>query len=253
MATLEKWEIRADDSTGVPRYTYGNERAGGSADTASGLSMLMTNAAKGLRRGIANVDLNVIGPSISDLFVGEMLYNPDESIKGDCMVVPRGAAAILIRESAQQRRIQFLGMTANPIDAQIITAKYRAALLRETAAAMELPVDDVVPSDDALAKQMQAAAEQQKAMLQQQQAQQQAVLDNKLQLEQMRLDGKAQHEELKAQTAMISDIVQQSVAKAMGEQQAQQQAHQQAQQASRPRAVKFSYDDAGRISGADAA
>ena len=37
--------------------------------------------------------------------------------------------------------MQFLGMTANPIDNQIIV-KYRAALLREVASAMELPVDN---------------------------------------------------------------------------------------------------------------
>jgi hypothetical protein len=108
MATYEKWEIRADDATGIPRYTYGNERAGGSADTATGLSMLMNNAAKGLRRAISNIDLNVIEPTINDTFTNEMLYNPDESIKGDNIVVPRGAAAILIKESAQQRRTQFL-------------------------------------------------------------------------------------------------------------------------------------------------
>ena len=247
LASLEKWELRADDATGVPRYTYGNERAGGSADTASGLSMLMTNAAKGLRRGIANVDINVIGPCIEDLFVGEMLYNPDHSIKGDCVVTPRGAAAILIRESAQQRRIQFLGMTANPIDAQIITTKYRAELLRETAAAMELPVDDVVPSDEELAKQM---AAQQQAMEAQQQAaqqQQQAVLDNKVQIEQMRQEGKMQHEEMKAQASIIGDVVRDAVTKALG---MHQQAQAQQQQASKPKSLRYSYDDAGRISGA---
>ncbi|HEY5172298.1 MAG TPA: hypothetical protein VIK54_11300, partial [Acidimicrobiia bacterium] len=76
MATYEKWEVRADDATGIPRYTYGNERAGGSADTATGLSMLMNNAAKGLRRAISNIDLNVISATIGDTFVNEMLYNP---------------------------------------------------------------------------------------------------------------------------------------------------------------------------------
>ncbi len=169
-SVLEKWEIKADDATGIPRYTYGNERAGGSADTATGLSMLMNNAAKGLRRAIGSIDLNVIAPTINDTFTNEMLYNPDESIKGDCIVVPRGAAAILIRESAQQRRLQFLTMTANPIDAPLLGGKHRLALLRETAAAMELPVDEVVPTDEEYdqqqATQAQAMQEQQQAMMQ---------------------------------------------------------------------------------------
>jgi len=188
MALYEKWEIRADDATGIPRYTYGNERAGGSADTATGLQILMSNAAKGLRRGISNIDGNVIEQAIYDMFVNEMLYNPDESIKGDCTVVPRGAAMILIRESAQQRRIQFLTMTANPFDAQILTAKYRAALLRETAAAMELPVDDIVPSDEAIdeqqQQQQQMAQQQQQALMQAEQTKQ----DTTLQIEQAKND-----------------------------------------------------------------
>ena len=169
-AIVEKWSIAADDATGVPRYAYGNERAGGSADTATGLSMLMNNAAKGLRRAIGSIDLNVIAPTINDTFTNEMLYNPDETIKGDCIVVPRGAAAILIRESAQQRRLQFLTMTANPIDAPLVGGKHRLALLRETAAAMELPVDEVVPTDEEYdqqqATQAQAMQEQQQAMMQ---------------------------------------------------------------------------------------
>jgi hypothetical protein len=102
MATYEKWELRADDATGIPRYTYGNEHVGGAGNTFGGLTTLMANAAKGLRRAIANIDMNVIGPTIYDTFTNEMLYNPDQSIKGDNIVVPRGAAAILIREAAQQ-------------------------------------------------------------------------------------------------------------------------------------------------------
>jgi hypothetical protein len=242
MATYEKWEIRADDATGIPRYTYGNERAGGSADTATGLSMLMNNAAKGLRRAISGIDSGVISPNISDTFINEMLYNPDNSIKGDCKVVPRGAAAILIRESAQQRRIQFLTMTANPIDAQIITAKYRAALLRETAAAMELPVDEVVPSEEDLAAAQQA---QQEAQAQAAQAQQQT------QLQQMQLEHQQTLEREQAITereaasndhSVLANIVQQAVAAAM-----------QAHTAKKPptKRIKYQYSPEGELIGGE--
>ena len=94
-----------------------------------------------------------------------MLYNKDESIKGRQHRHPARRRAILIRESAQQRRMQFLGMTANPIDSQIITSKYRAALLREVASAMELPVDDVVPSDEVLTQMQDAAAQAQQKQI----------------------------------------------------------------------------------------
>lgn len=174
---LDFWEMKADDATGIPRYTYGNDQVSGAAGTATGLSMLMNSAAKGLRRAINSIDMNVIGPTVGDAFTNEMLYNPDDSIKGDCIPVARGANAILIKDMAQQRRMQFLQLTANPIDMAIIGNRGRASLLRETAAAMELP-DDVVPDEEKLTEmeQQQAAAqEQQMAMVQEQQAQQQQL------------------------------------------------------------------------------
>ena len=193
MQTYEKWEIRADDATGIPRYTYGNERAGGSADTATGLSMLMNNAAKGLRRGISNIDLNVISPTINDTFTNEMLYNPDHSIKGDCIIVPRGAAAILIKESAQQRRLQFLQIaTSNPVIVQGMGMKHIMNVVRDVATSMELP-PDVVPSEDEVdamqAQQQQAAQAQQQAEQQQMQQQEAAIGAREAQSENARIVG----------------------------------------------------------------
>ena len=208
MATYEKWEIRADDATGIPRYTYGNERAGGSADTATGLSMLMNNAAKGLRRAIGSIDLNVISMTIYDTFVNEMLYNPDQSIKGDCIVVPRGAAAILIKESAQQRRMQFLQITtANPIIAQLLGPKYIMNMVRDVASAMELP-EDSVPTPEEVDQKSQADAQaaqdaqkQQLAMIQAtEQAKAQANTQGQLQLQ---------------NASVVTDIVKQSIEAAM--------------------------------------
>ena len=243
MATYEKWEIRADDATGIPRYTYGNERAGGSADTASGLSMLMNNAAKGLRRAIGNIDMNVISPTIEATFNNEMLYNSDESIKGDNIVVPRGAAAILIRESAQQRRIQFLTMTANPIDSAIITQKYRAALLRETAAAMELPVDDVVPSDEALDAQMQAQAQQAEQQKQEALQFEQAKIEMQGKADIAKEAAVAQRESANNQSNLIADIVKQAVAATV-------KAKDETKKATKK--IRYEYNDAGELVGGEA-
>ena len=245
MNTLDKWEIRADDATGIPRYTYGNERAGGSADTATGLSMLMNNAAKGLRRAIGNIDANVIAPTIGDTFTNEMLYNPDESIKGDNIVVPRGAAAILVRESAQQRRIQFLTMTANPIDSQIITSKYRAALLRETAASMELPVDDVVPSDEAIEAaqqaQQQAVQAQQQGAMQAQQAAHEADVQGQIAVETAKEQAKAQREGSNKQSDVIAEVVKQAVAAAL------QQQTEKAAASAAGKKIRYEYDEDGNL------
>jgi hypothetical protein len=245
---LEKWEIKADDATGIPRYTYGNERAGGSADTATGLSMLMNNAAKGLRRAIGSIDLNVIAPTINDTFTNEMLYNPDESIKGDCIVVPRGAAAILIRESAQQRRLQFLQMTANPIDAPLLGGKARLALLRETAAAMELPVDEVVPTDEEFEKTQAAQAEQQQAAIQAQMQADQAKLQLEHQFEMEREAAITQRDSQRLNQQAMADVVKQAVQTAL---QAQQATPESGAGGKKPRKLAFKYGDDGLIAGAE--
>lgn len=230
MATYEKWELRADDATGIPRYTYGNERAGGSADTATGLSMLMNNAAKGLRRAISNIDLHVTSKTIGDSFVNEMLYNPDQSIKGDCIVVPRGAAAILIKESAQQRRTQFLGMvTQSPVLTNIIGPKYIANIVREVATAMELPPDSVPTEDEVeeqIKQQAQAMQEQKQEMLQIEQGKEQAI-------------GAREAQTQNAQ--IIGDIVKQAIATALAKQNAPKPS----------KKVKFNYDKDGNLAGGE--
>lgn len=208
MKCLEFWELKADDASGIPRYTYGNEQVHGAAGTASGLSMLLNNAAKGLRRAIGNIDLHVIAPTINDAFTNEMLYNPDESIKGDCIIVPRGAAAILIKDMAQQRRMQFLGMTGNPIDMQIIGMRGRAVILRETAAAMELPAE-AVPSEEELLKREQDAAEQQQQMMQAQQQQVEQQRQLELQDRAAEIDLQGQVKQREQFNTLISDVVRQ--------------------------------------------
>lgn len=246
--TLSFWELKADDASGIPRYTYGNEQVSGAAGTASGLSMLLNNAAKGLRRAIGGVDLNVIAPTIGDAFTNEMLYNPDESIKGDCIPVPRGANAILIKDMAQQRRMQFLGMTANPIDMQIIGMKGRASLLRETAAAMELP-EDVVPDEEALAEQEKAQAEaaQQQAMAEQQAQQEQIAAQ--AQLEGAKAEAKAQADRQAQFTGLIGELVRSQITDT--QRQAGEAASKAQQETKRRRSLKFVTNDAGEIVGAE--
>jgi hypothetical protein len=244
MRTYAEWEQRADDATGVPRYTYGNGEAAGAGDTASGLAMLLNNAAKGLRRAISNIDARVIAPTITMSFVNEMLYNPDESIKGDCIVVPRGAAAILIKESAQARRSQFLAITGNPIDMAIIGNKGRAALLREVASAMELPVDDIVPTEEELTEREQAQAQAQQQMLEQEQAAKQQEAEQALQLETAKAEAKAVADDRARTLELIGDIVKQAVSGAMTE---GKQA-----EGKKPKRLSFNYGDDGLITGAEA-
>lgn len=158
---LNDFEKRADDVTNVPRYSYGNQDVGGAGNTATGLSMLMNSAAKGIRRAIANIDMNVMRPTVYQTFLHVMQTSDDMTIKGDCTVIPRGAAALLVKEQNLTRVQAFLNQTANPIDAQIMGPTGRAVLLSEAAKLMDLPADEIVPPPDKIklmAEQAQAMA-----------------------------------------------------------------------------------------------
>lgn len=160
MQVFEKFYAMADDISGIPRYMIGNEKVGGAGRTASGLSMLMDAANKLLKLTLANIDRDVIQPLIEMLFTYNMLYDPDASIKGDVSVVARGAISLAQKEVIQQRRNEFLQATANPFDFNILGIPGRAAILRETAKGLDMPVDNLIP-DMAKLQQMQAAQEEQ--------------------------------------------------------------------------------------------
>lgn len=172
-AIIDKYDLRCDDDTGIPRYTYGNDQqVGGAADTYAGLSMLMNNAAKGMRRGISNVDLYMIEPSIMMAYQYEMLWGEDQTIKLDAHLEARGAAAILVKESQRQGRMQALQVVGqNPMAMQIVGLTGYAKLLQNALRSMDGADDGVVPDQEAVQKMQDQQSAQQAQQLQAEQAQ----------------------------------------------------------------------------------
>ena len=157
MAVYEQFELRADDATSIPRYSHGNENVGGAGTTASGLSMLMNSAAKGIKAAIGEFDFGVTRPALEQLYYYNMTESKDPAVKGDSKVVARGANALLLRDMAQARRNEFLGITANPVDLEIIGIEGRAELLRQTAKDFEM--DGIVPPKEIVMAKVQQQAE----------------------------------------------------------------------------------------------
>jgi hypothetical protein len=177
MGVYNQFARQADEVTGIPNYIYGGGSGGsGAGRTASGLSMLMDNAAKGIKTAIGQVD-KVVEMVVNKFYIHNMMYNPDPYIKGDFKVVPKGAMGLLAREAVQVRRNEFLAATNNPVDLQIVGPEGRAYLLRELAKGLQMDTDKLVPTTEALKfKQQQIEqAMQTLAATQQQQAGQQAL------------------------------------------------------------------------------
>lgn len=106
---------------------------------------------------ITNVDEGIIKDIVKEHWIQIMLYDEDEMKTGDINVVARASEYLLMQESYQLRRLEFLERTANPIDMEIIGMKGRATILREVAKSLKLPSGNVVPSEDEMeAAEMQA-------------------------------------------------------------------------------------------------
>jgi hypothetical protein len=157
----------ADEVTGVPNYIYGSSNVSGAGRTASGLSMLMENAAKGIKHAILGLD-GATTEVIVRIYNHLMMFDPDQAIKGDMNVVAAGAIGAMIREQQAIARKEFMADTANPFDMQIIGLPGRAYMLRERAKGIFTDVNKIVPDPAKLAALMAQQAEQQAAAAQQQ-------------------------------------------------------------------------------------
>jgi len=151
MGVYDRFSRMADDHSGIPAYVYGDLNVQGAGRTASGLSMLMGSAGKGIRQVVMHIDKDVIHPVVHRQFVYNMRYDPDQTIKGDVQVVAKGAINLAVKETVNVRRVEFLNATANPIDIEIIGTEGRAAILREVAKGLQMDVDEVVPSREKMA------------------------------------------------------------------------------------------------------
>ena len=167
MNVYQNFARQADEVTGIPNYVYGSSAVSGAGRTASGLSMLMDNAAKGIKNAITTID-RVISAIVGRLYTHNMMYDPDVFIKGDFRIVPKGAMGLIAKEQIQIRRNEFLQATANPVDLQIVGPEGRAYLLRELARGLQMDVDKIVPDIDIIKFKAEQAAAQQAAMAAQQ-------------------------------------------------------------------------------------
>lgn len=146
IGVLQYFTRIADEVTGVPNYLYGGNQSSGAGRTASGLAMLMDNAAKGIKQAILNLD-RAVNSLITRYYYYLMLYDPDTTIKGDLKVVPSGVVRALIKDHINEKRTAFLQMTTNPTDLQIMGIQGRAQLLRQIGTGMQLDMEGVIPED----------------------------------------------------------------------------------------------------------
>ena len=159
LAVYDRFAKLADDYTGIPAYAYGNDRVAGAGRTASGLSMLMSSAARGVKNVILRIDKHILNKIVKDLYYYNLQYSEHPSLKhgADINVRATGAVQIMIKESMAARRLEFLQATANDLDFKVIGPENRAKLLDDIASTLDLDFD-VTKTQEQIAEMIQQDA-----------------------------------------------------------------------------------------------
>lgn len=165
LGVYNQFQNIADDLSAIPKYMAGSGVSGGAGRTAAGLAMLMGNASKILQTVAANIDRDVMHPLLDSLYDMLMLTDVEGILKGDEAINVMGVKVALQRETQRARQLEFLQITANPLDAQILGPVGRAKVLRAVSETIGIPGDGLIPDDEEMQArvdaQNQAATQQQ--------------------------------------------------------------------------------------------
>ena len=187
LGVYEKFEQKADDATGIPRYSYGNERVGGAAQTASGLSMLLESATKSIKDAIRHIDVGLIVPRVEYQFFWNIIKNK-VPYTGDIDVLALGSSTLTMKGAQTAKRQEFLQITANENDQRLMGSEGRAELLRQLGKDLGLTAK-IVPSRLELRKKIEEEKAQQQQMMEMQAQQQQGGANASLEATRMQIEG----------------------------------------------------------------
>jgi hypothetical protein len=164
MGNIEKFMKMADDISGIPAYVIGSPQVAGAGRTLGGLSMLMGNAAKGIKQVMLNIDTDVIGEVVESFYYYNLVTHPDTSIKADAKIVASGTTGLLQRELQQNKITELLQLLTPYAQNNIIAPPAIQYLIRQIVMDSGLDADKIMPDPDAQAQQ---EAEARQATIQQ--------------------------------------------------------------------------------------
>lgn len=142
VSVIELFRRFADETTALPSYTHGQTQSSLNR-TATGISILMSNANIVLKSVIKNIDDFLTRPMIRSLYDWNMTWNENENVKSDMRIIAKGSTALIQKEVQSQRLLQFLSLINNPMDAQMVD---REKLLTDIAKSLDIDPDEVIKS-----------------------------------------------------------------------------------------------------------
>lgn len=157
----DRFSREADDISGIPAYVIGSPQVAGAGRTLGGLSLLMGNAAKGIKRNLSTIDKRVIEPIVEKYFTLNLIYDEDQSIKADAQVIARGSAGLLQRELSQARTVEVLSVLTPFIQSGFIEAPGVLVLLRNIINGLGYDADSIISDPQRAAQIAQTISESQ--------------------------------------------------------------------------------------------
>jgi hypothetical protein len=186
LVVLDNFGQKADVVTGIPTLNPAEQQMHGAPETAQGMAMRIEAMTKGIKQAIRNIDFDVTRKRVSRQYRDNMMYLPNDDIRGDMDVVARGATALIGKAATQARRNEFLKLVGSGIDGGLIDPVRKMKLIKQIADDMEL--SDIMPDE--------AEIEQTVKM-----TQKKPPADPKVQVEQMRMKGRLEDQKMENMNA----------------------------------------------------
>lgn len=133
----------------IPAALHGQPVGSGANRTVRGLLTLQGNTLKPIQSALINLDLGVIEPMITLLYMLLVMYEDDFEYSGDSKVVAKGAASMVQREMEKQtamENLQILGQLGQQINPEVLNRTVAKLLI--TAGILE-PGEDVFQAPQA--------------------------------------------------------------------------------------------------------
>lgn len=158
IGVMKEFQSQATKDTGIPDFVGGSSAA--EPATAQAVATVKSEEAKLLRSAITNLDEDIISPTLEMVYDHNMLYDQDESIKGDTQVVAKGMNAALQREGSRQEHMAVLDLLGNDYDRNLIGDERRYELIRNLMDTFEeIDTDAIIPTNEEIKFKLKQMAE----------------------------------------------------------------------------------------------
>lgn len=141
ISVFEFFMKQADESSGVPAYAHGDPQVGGAGNTASGLSMLMTQAARGIKLFIKNIDRKTIEDSIRRQYYWNMERKKFAGLVGDQKIVAKGSVSLIAKEQQAARMTELLSISTQ---AQVLQPQETRKLFKKVLKTHEIDPKEIM-------------------------------------------------------------------------------------------------------------